>query len=187
MTKPESSLQKLCARQHLLAWRDAPQFLLQWTPHIQTWPEERLLLFHRYLNILGRHLSWPKLLLIPFKPCLIHYHVFYNPEERKKIMLCWKYYLVVLNEEMASLPMREEGRTQLTIVTVARNWPGLKRSKVKKWSHTFTDTFQSTAISLKWRTMSCCTAGHLGSGVGQPDLNQYLPSLGLTVKMGQGN
>ena len=25
--------------------------------------------------------------------------------------------------------------------------------------------------------MSCCTAGHLGSGVGQPDLNQYLPSL----------
>ena len=27
--------------------------------------------------------------------------------------------------------------------------------------------------------MSCCTAGHLGSGVGQPDLNQYLPSLCL--------
>ena len=31
--------------------------------------------------------------------------------------------------------------------------------------------------------MSCCTAGHLGSGVGQPDLNQYLPSLGLTVNV----
>jgi len=29
--------------------------------------------------------------------------------------------------------------------------------------------------------MSCCTAGHLGSGVGQPDLNQYFPSLCLLV------
>ena len=41
----------------------------------------------------------------------------------------------------------------------------------------------SIANSLKRSTMSCCTAGHLGSGVGQPDLNQYFPSLGLTVKM----
>ena len=30
--------------------------------------------------------------------------------------------------------------------------------------------------------MSCWPAGHLGSGVGQPDLNQYLPSLCLLVR-----
>ena len=27
---------------------------------------------------------------------------------------------------MASLPVREEGRTQLTVVTITRNWPSLK-------------------------------------------------------------
>ena len=35
------------------------------------------------------------------------------------------YNLVVLNEEMASLPMGEEGRAQLAVVTVTRNWPSL--------------------------------------------------------------
>ena len=34
-------------------------------------------------------------------------------------------HLVVLNEEVTSLSVREEGRAQLAIVTVARNWPSL--------------------------------------------------------------
>ena len=80
---------------------------------------------------------------------------------------------------MASLSVREEGCTQLAVVTVARNWPSLGFN-----SHYFTNPAEKKGED---QTMSCCTAGHLGSGVGQPDLNQYLPSLGLTFKMWQGN
>jgi len=69
--------------------------------HDTSLPEETL----RSLSFCEHHiskldLSRPKLLLIPFKPSL-----------------------VVLDEEVASLSVREEGSTQLAVVTVSRNWP----------------------------------------------------------------
>ena len=70
--KPESAPQKLGAPQHHLAWRDAPQSRLLWTPHTQTWPENKSCRLLHILDILYNNLSGSKLFLVPFKPGLEH-------------------------------------------------------------------------------------------------------------------
>ena len=89
--KPESVPQMLCARQHLLAWRDAPQSLLLWTLHIQTWPEDKFLQIN-FLQHTTTNLSGPKLLLVPFKPCLEHIHSNLHPNESLKLVT-WLFWM----------------------------------------------------------------------------------------------
>ena len=107
---PEETLRSLCFCENHISKLDLRTILLSLANNIS-----------HILDILCNNLSGPKLLLVPFKPSLKHET--FQPFVNDKIC-----YLVVLDEEVTSLSMREEGRAQLTVVTITRNWPSLKNS-----------------------------------------------------------